>query len=112
MCAAQRARAPTSERWLSSVSPPARSGLGERLASGDGGAARAREPSRYVRVLYNGARVPYTQGAVVARWGAAGRGGARWRAMRVCAMPCYTRAVPCCVRACRHAFHLSTRLTV
>ena len=43
-------------------------------ASGDG------ESSRYVRVLYNGARVLYTQGAVVARWGAVGRGGVRWRA--------------------------------
>ena len=88
-------------------------------ASGDGGAARAREPSRYVRVLYNGARVPYTQGAVVARWGAGGRGGARWRAvacggarwravacaMRVCAVPCYTRAV---LRACVRANMRST----
>ena len=85
-------------------------------ASGDGGAARAREPSRYVRVLYNGARVSYTQGAVVARWW---RGGARWRAV-ACGGVCHARVrgavlYACraaCVRACKHASHLAIRLTV
>ena len=69
------------------------------LASGDGGAARARESSRYVRVLYNGARIPHTQGTVVARWGAVRRGGVRWRVPCACAR-CRAICVPCCVRAC------------
>ena len=70
-------------------------------ASGDGGAARAREPSRYVRVLYNGARAPYTQDAVVARWGAVACGGVRRRVPCACAR-CRAVRVPC-VRACVRA---------
>ena len=67
-------------------------------ASGDGGAARAREPSRYVRVLYNGARVPYTQGA---RWRAVACGGVQWRVPCACAR-CRAVRMPC-VRACVRA---------
>ena len=64
-------------------------GAAASASGGGGGAACAREPSRYVRVLYNGARAPYTQGAVVARWRAVACGGvcrARVRdAVPVCA---------------------------
>ena len=71
-------------------------GAAASASGGGGGAACAREPSRYVRVLYNGARAPYTQGAVVARWRAVAC------AVRVCATPC----------PCVRAFHLPIRLAV
>ena len=69
-------------------------------ASGDGGAARAREPSRYVRVLYNGARAPYTQGAVVARWGAVACGGVCHARVRAAVLYACRACVHACVQTC------------